>query len=250
MDIGESLYLAGSIKELEIGWLTGLNVQGEDSDNGGNGDGQEDGSLIFPCLELDDKDDKDIARITSSLCAHCPKLRSLAVNGTIDHGLKAALIRNCAISYLLEIVVSRWIDFSVRYPRLKQVSVGEFYYCETGPAVLDAIRTAAWRGINNLEVLDLDIGGIKETSKRAHASTLQGMFEDGLIMGWHYHAGSSTASYRTDVRMNRAFVEDMIRSVAGLENHRMLRWCMVVFTRSGHPAGARFARLLFVHGHD
>ena len=132
--------LTGSIKELEISWLPGLHVQGEDSDNGGNGDGLDDGSLIFPCLELvrlfglifgpdpaefvkccpklvrleltmescmaNYKDDEDITRITNSLCAHCPKLRSLAVNGSIDQGLKATLIRNCAVSNnLSEIVV-------------------------------------------------------------------------------------------------------------------------------------------------
>lgn len=51
-------------------------------------------------------DDKDIARITNSLCTHCSKLRSLAVKGTIDTGLKATLIRNCAVSKSLsEIVV-------------------------------------------------------------------------------------------------------------------------------------------------
>ncbi|KAF9142001.1 hypothetical protein BGX30_003629 [Mortierella sp. GBA39] len=307
--------LAGSIKELEIGWLTGLRVQGEDSDNGGNSDDQEDGSLIFPCLELvrltglilgpdpaefvkccpnlvrleltmekymaNYKDDKDIARITDSLRAHCPKLRSLAVNGTIDHGLKAALIRNCAVSNLSEIVVvvpsidnriadsiafhastletlgilimtdgvvnlDRLFQLPVRCPRLKQVSVGAWYCCETGPAILDAIRTAAWRGINKLEVLDLDIGDINGTSKRVDASTLQEMFEDGPIMGWHYHARGSTALYRDEVRMSRAFVEDMFTSVAGLENLRMLRWCMVVFTRSSRPTEVRFARLPFI----
>ncbi|KAG0072716.1 hypothetical protein BGZ90_011829 [Linnemannia elongata] len=319
--------LAGSIKELEIGWLIGLHVQGakwitagENSTNRNNGDGQEDSSLILPCLELarlpglffgpdpaefvkccpnlvrleltlgryrdNYKNDDDIARITDSLCAHCPKLRSLVVNGTIDQELKATLIRNCAVSDNLSeiVVVVSYIDscitdsialhastletlgilimtegpgeldllfqLPIRCPRLKQFSVGAWYCCGAGPAVLDAIRTAALQGKSMLEVLDLDIGDIKETSKRADASTLQEMFEDGPIMGWYYHAGGSIASYRADVYMRRAFVEDMFRSVAGLENLWMLRWCMVVFTRASRPTGARFPRHPFVRPED
>lgn len=231
-------------------------------------------------------DDEDVAHITNSLCAHCPKLRSLALNGSIDPGLKATLIRNCAVSNTLsEIVVvvptidnriadsialhastletlgiiimtegpvelDRLFQLPVRCPRLKQLSVGAWHCCETGPAVLDAIRTAAWRGESKLEVLDLDIGDTKETSKRADSSTLQEMFEDGPIMGLYYYAGSSIASYKADARMSRAFVEDIFRCVAGLESLWMLRWCMDFFTRSSRPTGARFARLPFVHPTD
>ncbi|KAF9153056.1 hypothetical protein BG015_004196 [Linnemannia schmuckeri] len=311
--------LAGSIKELEIGWLTGLHVQGTRWITA-EGNDTEDDSLIFPCLELvrlpglcfgpdpaefvkscpnlarleltlerykdNYKDDEDIVRITDSLCAHCPKLRSLAVKGTIEQGLKATLIRNCATSNSLSeiIVVVPSIDSHIadsialhastlstlgilnmtngpvaldqlfqlpaRCPRLRQFSVGAWYCCETGPAVLDAIRTAAWRSNSRLEVLDLDIGDIKETSKRADASTLGEMFKDGPIIGWHYHAGDSIASYKTNVRLSRAFVEDMFKSVAGFENLWLLRWCMIVFTRSSRPAEARFASLPFIHSAD
>lgn len=69
-------------------------------------------------------------------------------------------------------------------------------------------------------------------------------------MDRHYYTGGSIASFRADIRMSRAFLEDMFRSVGGLESLRVLRWCRVVFTRSIRPTGAKFAHLLYIHPAD
>lgn len=226
----------------------------------------------------------DTILIADSLCAYCPKLRSLAVKGTIVQGLRATLIRSFATSNSLSMIVvalpiidkdvvdsialhastlttlgilsttkgpaelDKLFQLLVQCSRFKQFSVAAGFCCETGPAVLDAIRTAVRRGSSELKVLDLDIGDSKEAlSYATDASMLEVMFEDGPIMGLHYHAEKANASYKAHLRLRRAFVKDMFESLADLEGLWLLRWCEAVFTRSRCPAGARFERLPFIH---
>ncbi|KAF8934655.1 hypothetical protein BGZ47_010273 [Haplosporangium gracile] len=126
--------LAGSLKVLEIGWLTG-------ADDDDDGDGQM-ATIMLPLLEsyrssdpsygpdpaefvkrcpnlvrsdlsLDTdkgycKDDKDVSRLSDSLRTHCPKLRALTIKGSITPDQKAILIRSCTSipnSSLLELVI-------------------------------------------------------------------------------------------------------------------------------------------------
>ncbi|KAG0292281.1 hypothetical protein BGZ96_004363 [Linnemannia gamsii] len=284
--------MAGSIKELEISWLTGLRVSGVSKKarrriHAWNLSVPMVSPLALIQLNLDIdiyKDDMNIIPIAIRLCAYCPKLWSLAVSGTIAQGLKATLIRSIAMSNNLSMIIvalpiidkdvvesialhasvlttlgilsttkgpaELYILFQlpVLCSRLKQFSVAAGFCCETGPAVLDAIRATVKRRSSEMEVLGLDIGDIKEASSyAADASTLEVMFEDEPVMGWHYHAEEVNASYKAHLRLSRAFVKDMFESVADLESLWLLRWCGAVFTRSRRPVGTRFERLPFIH---
>ncbi|KAK3819443.1 MAG: hypothetical protein JOS17DRAFT_778020 [Linnemannia elongata] len=133
--------LAGSLRILEIDWLSVVDKLSGIDDDGGDVEGV---TVILPMLEvyracgppygpdpanfvkqcpnlvrsvlsLDAgkgyyrDDNKDITRLADSLRTHCPSLRALTVKGSIPPEQKAILIRNCTSipsrSTLLELVV-------------------------------------------------------------------------------------------------------------------------------------------------
>ncbi|KAF9548690.1 hypothetical protein EC957_005929 [Mortierella hygrophila] len=124
--------LVGSLRVLEIDWLSGVDDDGGDVQGAAvtlalleaycASYGPDPANFVKRCpnlvrsvLSLDTgkgyyKDDnKDMARLADSLRTHCPNLRALTINGSIPPDQKAILIRNCASipssSSLLELVV-------------------------------------------------------------------------------------------------------------------------------------------------
>ncbi|KAF9142002.1 hypothetical protein BGX30_003630 [Mortierella sp. GBA39] len=127
--------LVGSLRVLEIDWLSGVNDDGGDVQGAtvtlplleayrasGPPFGPDPANFVKRCpnlvrsvLSLDagkgyHKDDnKDMTRLADSLRTHCPNLRAMTINGSIPPDQKAILIRSCTSipsnSSLLELVV-------------------------------------------------------------------------------------------------------------------------------------------------
>lgn len=116
-------FLAGSLKELRIEWLTGVDDIDNSSDNNNNvtamlpllesyhapglPHGPDPAAFVKQCpnllrlaLSLDTekvyyKDDMDITCLANSLRQFCPNLRALTIRGYLTPNQKATLIRNC-----------------------------------------------------------------------------------------------------------------------------------------------------------